>query len=38
VLKLKAGWEESATIYGAVIADPGDKKTPALKVALVVVC
>jgi len=38
VLKLKAGWEESATIYGAVIADPGEKKTPALKVALVVVC
>ncbi len=34
VLKLKAGWEEGAAVYGAVIADPGEKKTPALKVAL----
>jgi hypothetical protein len=34
VVKLKAGWEESATIYGAVIADPGEKKTPAMKVAV----
>ncbi len=34
VLKLKAGWEESAAIYAAAIADPGEKKTPALKVAL----
>lgn len=32
VIKLKEGWEESATIYGAVVADPGDKKTPAAKV------
>jgi hypothetical protein len=34
VLKLKAGWEESAALYAAAIADPGEKKTPALKVAL----
>ncbi len=34
VVKLKAGWEESATIYGAVIADPGEKKTPSMKVAV----
>jgi putative DNA primase/helicase len=34
VLRLKRGWEEGAAIYGAVIADPGEKKTPALKVAL----
>src|SRR5829696_9992622 len=34
VLRLKAGWEEGAAIYGAIIADPGEKKTPALKVAL----
>jgi hypothetical protein len=33
VLKLKAGWEEGAAIYGAVIAEPGEKKTPATKVA-----
>ncbi len=33
-VKLKAGWEEGAAIYAAVIADPGEKKTPALKVAL----
>jgi len=32
VIKLKEGWEESAAVYGAVIADPGDKKTPAAKV------
>ncbi len=32
VIKLKEGWEESATVYGAVVADPGDKKTPAAKV------
>ena len=25
-VKLKAGWEESATVYGAVIADPGEKR------------
>ena len=34
VLKLKGGWEEGAAIYGAIIAEPGEKKTPALKVAL----
>jgi hypothetical protein len=34
VLRLKAGWEEGAAVFGAVIADPGEKKTPALKVAL----
>jgi putative DNA primase/helicase len=34
VLRLKGGWEEGAAIYAAVIADPGEKKTPALKVAL----
>lgn len=34
VLRLKRGWEEGAAIYGAIIADPGEKKTPALKVAL----
>lgn len=30
-IKLKEGWEEGAAIYAAVIADPGEKKTPALK-------
>jgi hypothetical protein len=34
VLKLKGGWEEGATIYGAVVAEPGEKKTPATKVAI----
>jgi hypothetical protein len=34
VLKLKSGWEESATIYVAVVAEPGEKKSPALNVAL----
>jgi putative DNA primase/helicase len=34
VLKLKAGWEEGSTIYAAVIAEPGEKKTPATKVAI----
>ena len=34
VLKLKGGWEESAAIYAASIADPGEKKTPAYKVAV----
>ena len=33
-IKLKEGWTESAAIYGAVIADPGEKKTPAYKVAV----
>ncbi len=30
-VKLKEGWEEGAVIFAAVIADPGEKKTPALK-------
>ena len=34
VIQPKKGWVESALIYAAVIADPGEKKTPALKVAL----
>ncbi len=34
VVKLKGGWEEGATLYGAAIADPGEKKTPALKEAV----
>ena len=34
VLKLKEGWEESAALYGAAVADPGEKKTPAQKVAV----
>lgn len=29
VIRLKAGWEESATLYAASVASPGDKKTPA---------
>ena len=33
-VKLKAGWEESAAIYGVVVAEPGEKKTPATKVAM----
>jgi hypothetical protein len=33
-LKLKEGWDEGAAIYGAVVADPGEKKTPAYKVAV----
>jgi putative DNA primase/helicase len=34
VLRLKDGWEEGASIFAAVIADPGEKKTPAYKVAI----
>ncbi len=34
VLKLKEGWEEGATIYGAVVAEPGEKKSPAASVAM----
>jgi hypothetical protein len=33
-LRLKRGWEEGAAIYAAVVAEPGEKKTPAAKVAL----
>jgi hypothetical protein len=32
-LKLKQGWTEGPAIYAAVVADPGEKKTPAAKVA-----
>jgi hypothetical protein len=34
VIKLKEGWEEGVGIYATLIADPGEKKTPAMKVAL----
>ncbi len=34
VLKIKGGWTESAGVYAAVVADPGQKKTPAFKVAM----
>jgi len=33
-VKLKEGWDEGAALYAAVVADPGDKKTPAYKVAV----
>lgn len=33
-VEVKQGWKESAAIYGAVVADPGTKKTPAQNVAL----
>lgn len=34
VLKLKEGWDEGAAIYGAVVADPGEKKSPAAAIAM----
>ncbi len=34
VVRLKGGWEEGAAIYAVAIADPGEKKTPAFKVAM----
>ena len=34
VLKLKDGWEEGAAVYAAVVGAPGEKKTPAHKVAI----
>ncbi len=34
VVKLKGGWEEGGALYAAAIADPGEKKTPAFKVAM----
>jgi putative DNA primase/helicase len=34
VLRLKEGWEEGAAIYGAVIASPGEKKSPGAAVAI----
>src|SRR5215216_4850200 len=33
-VRLKGGWTEGATLYAAVVADPGEKKTPAYKVAV----
>lgn len=33
VLELKKGWTEGASLYAAVIANPGEKKTPAAKAA-----
>ena len=33
-LKVKGGWTEGATVYAAVIAEPGDKKSPAQNVAV----
>jgi hypothetical protein len=33
-VQLKRGWKESATLFAVVVAEPGDKKTPAQKAAL----
>jgi uncharacterized protein DUF3987 len=33
VLQAKKNWSESATIFGAVVAEPGEKKTAAVKAA-----
>ena len=33
VIKLKEGWTEGAAMYTTVVAEPGEKKTPAEKVA-----
>lgn len=33
VVRLKGGWTESAAVYADIVALPGKKKTPALKVA-----
>jgi hypothetical protein len=33
-VQLKRGWKESAALFVVVVAEPGDKKTPAQKVAL----
>src|SRR5215207_6576709 len=33
-VQLKRGWKESAAVFMVVVAEPGDKKTPAQKVAL----
>jgi len=33
-LQLKRGWKESAALFAVVVAEPGDKKTPAQKAAL----
>ncbi len=34
VIRIKSSWRESATVYVAVIADPGAKKTPAFQIVL----
>jgi hypothetical protein len=34
VIEVKANWHEGARLYGAVVGDPGTKKSPAMKVAL----
>ena len=33
-IELKRGWKESAALFAVVVAEPGDKKTPAQKAAL----
>ncbi len=33
-IRVKKGWTESPTIYGAVVADPGTKKSPAFSIAV----
>lgn len=33
-IKVKGGWTEGATVYTAVIAEPGEKKSPAQAVAI----
>src|SRR5215207_1066619 len=33
-VELKRGWKESATLFAVVVAEPGDKKTPAQTAAL----
>ncbi|HVF01098.1 MAG TPA: DUF3987 domain-containing protein [Rubrobacteraceae bacterium] len=33
-MQLKRGWKESAALFAVVVAEPGDKKTPAQKAAL----
>ncbi len=34
VIKLKEGWEEGPAVYGVIVAEPGEKKSPAAAVAL----
>jgi hypothetical protein len=34
VVEVKGNWHEGARVYGAVVGDPGTKKSPAMKVAL----